>query len=355
MYLTRACCGQPSTICMKPQARRCGRLASDRFLRRPVIGGLQNGFSACKTFHSSTPDRYRPLEALAAFDIDAFRALYFKPEKPVVLPRAHFQDIPAFQKWFVGNDLSMIARDRPAARLNLDYLQRYAQSADVPVELTELSRTSIKGTAHDEGSQTAPDRTVDAVSFQRAYMPLSLFLEWMREADPTCQTTRLYLAQCQLFDLPAVLRDDIHPPDLVTKAGRGDIYDTNIWIGHPPTYTPLHRDPNPNLFVQLAGRKVVRLLAPTAGQALFSSVRGQLGQSGGKDAAVFRGEEMMQGQERALLDERVWGDSALSAVDESSAYEACLEAGDGLFIPKGWWHSIKGVGDGVTASVSLFF
>jgi hypothetical protein len=34
-------------------------------------------------------------------------------------------------------------------------------------------------------------------------------------------------------------------------------------IGHPPTYTPLHRDPNPNIFVQLAGEKVVRLLAPT--------------------------------------------------------------------------------------------
>jgi ribosomal protein L16 Arg81 hydroxylase len=48
----------------------------------------------------------------------------------------------------------------------------------------------------------------------------------------------------------------------------------------------------------------------------------------------------------------VWGDS-VSADTEGSGYEAHLEAGDGLFIPKGWWHSIKGVGEGVTASVSV--
>jgi hypothetical protein len=121
-----------------------------------------------------------------------------------------------------------------------------------------------------------------------------------------------------------------------------------VWIGHPPTYTPLHRDPNPNLFVQLAGEKVVRLLAPDEGQSVFAAVRAQLGKSGGRGAAAIRGEEMMQGGERALLDEAVWG-------DDERVFEAKLGAGDGLFIPKGWWHSIKGVGEDVTGSVSAFF
>jgi hypothetical protein len=234
--------------------------------------------------------------------------------------------------------------------LNLEYLQKHAADAFVPLELTELAVSSPP--AKDNGKLSHQDGATDVVSFRQFHGPLTLFLEWMRTAETSPQSTRLYLAQCQLLDLPQVLRDDFPTPDIVAKAGKGDVYDTNVWIGRPPTYTPLHRDPNPNLFVQLAGQKVVRLLAPSDGQALFSSIRRQLGKSGGKDAAAMRGEEMMQGQERALLDERVWGGSA-SAGPEGSGYEAHLEAGDGLFIPKGWWHSIKGVGEGVTASVSV--
>jgi hypothetical protein len=173
----------------------------------------------------------------------------------------------------------------------------------------------------------------------------------MRVAKTSPQATRLYLAQCQLLDLPPILRADVPTPDIVAHAGKGDVYDANVWIGHPPTYTPLHRDPNPNLFVQLAGRKIVRLLAPEDGQAVFAGVRRQLGKSSDRGAAAIRGEEMMQGEERALLDDMVWG-APVSAGSDGKGVEAVLGAGDGLFIPKGWWHSIKGVGEGVTASVS---
>jgi hypothetical protein len=175
----------------------------------------------------------------------------------------------------------------------------------------------------------------------------------MRTAETTLQSSRLYLAQCQLLDLPAVLREDFPIPELVARAGKGDVYDTNVWIGHPPTYTPLHRDPNPNLFVQLAGEKVVRLLAPADGQAVFGAVRRELGKSGGREAAAFRGEEMMQGEERMLLDKMVWESPVSAGSDAGVGFEARLGVGDGLFIPKGWWHSIKGVGEGVTGSVSI--
>jgi hypothetical protein len=62
---------------------------------------------------------------------------------------------------------------------------------------------------------------------------------------------------------------------------------------------------------------------------------------------------MMQGRERVLLDEMVWGSPVSAGGDGVGVgLEARLGDGDGLFIPKGWWHSIKGVGEGVTASVS---
>lgn len=276
-------------------------------------------------FRTSAAYRYRPLDSLPDPSIDTFRENCFIPERPAILPRSLLH-LPASTKWF--------ERSSPVTRLNVDYLQRHAGDAFVPLELTE--------------SSDATDPASSTTSFRQFNAPLSLFLDWMRMAETSPQSTRLYLAQCQLLDLPVALRDDFPAPDIVARAGRGDIYDTNVWIGHPPTYTPLHRDPNPNLFGQLAGQKVVRLLPPDEGQALFSKVRGQLGKSSDRGAAAFRGDEMMQGQERALLDEMVWETTA-----EDSGYEVHVEAGDGLFIPKGWWHSIKGVGEGVTASVSV--
>lgn len=322
----------------------------NRVLRRlscPLSPNSLRPAHRSRNLSSSSTRPYRTLEALQHVDVDTFRQQYFAPEHPVVLPRSQFCDLPAVANWFESTSPRSTAMSRPQTRLNLEYLRKHAADAFVPLELTELAISSSSG----NGNLLQKDGSKDVVSFRQFHAPLTVFLEWMRTVEKTSpQSSRLYLAQCQLLDLPQVLRDDFPTPDLVAKAGKGDIYDTNVWIGHPPTYTPLHRDPNPNLFVQLAGKKVVRLLAPSEGQALFSSIRRQLGKSGGKDAAAIRGEEMMQGQERALLDERVWGDSASAGSD---GYEAHLDAGDGLFIPKGWWHSIKGVGEGVTASVSV--
>jgi len=127
------------------------------------------------------------------------------------------------------------------------------------------------------------------------------------------------------------------------------VYDSSIWLGQAPTYTPLHRDPNPNLFVQLAGKKYVRLFKPDIGRAIFARVQESIG---GSASATMRGEEMMQGAEKKALDVEVWQDDAHYA---SSAWEAELDGGDALFIPKGWWHSIKGVGNGMTGSVNWWF
>jgi hypothetical protein len=302
-----------------------------------------------RNFSTSSADRYRILEPLKDARVDTFRAQCFVPEKPAVLMRSQFNDLPALKNWFQSaQPTGAQDQDQPATRLNIEYLQKHAGDAFVPLELTE---TAAPGLLSSPGS---PGHVgTDVLSFRQFHAPLTMFLEWMRMAENSPQSSRLYLAQCQLLDLPPDLRQDFPTPDIVAQAGKGDVYDTNVWIGHPPTYTPLHRDPNPNLFVQLAGHKLVRLLAPADGQAVFSAVRQRLGKSRGKDAAAFRGEEMMHGEERALLDEMVWSVPA-SAGSDGIGYEAHLGAGDGLFIPKGWWHSIKGVGEGVTASVSVY-
>ncbi|KAJ4380491.1 hypothetical protein N0V86_003846 [Didymella sp. IMI 355093] len=165
---------------------------------------------------------------------------------------------------------------------------------------------------------------------------------------PPTPYLRIYLAQHSLADLPTALQADLPTPALLTKLGRGDIYASSLWMGRPPTRTPLHRDPNPNLFVQLAGQKVVRLLSPEIGRGVYE--RAKL-RAGGGGRANLRGEEMMVGDEMQALEEAVW-----EAQDEGAeGVEAQLCAGDGLYIPLGWWHAVRGIGEGANASVNWWF
>ena len=223
------------------------------------------------------------------------------------------------QKWFSASEVDS------RVRLNHEYLAGFGDFS-VPLEYTEVVGTT----------------------FQRSEAPFKIFLDWAQHAT-TDTPSRLYLAQASFNDLPESLVNSLPVPDIVKKAGRGDVYDANLWMGVPPTYTPLHRDPNPNLFVQLAGKKVVRLLSPENGREVFATVQTALGRSA---SATFRGDEMMHGGEKAMLEAQIWNDEPADGGMETSGYEACLERGDGIFIPKGWWHSIKGVGNGINGSVS---
>jgi hypothetical protein len=160
----------------------------------------------------------------------------------------------------------------------------------------------------------------------------------------------LYIAQAQLSQLPEELCEDLRVPDLVLKTGKGDIYDSNLWLGLPPTYTPLHKDPNPNLFVQIAGNKVVRLFRPEVGLSIFNDVQRKIWKSGMMASPSMRGDEMMQGDEKIELENAVWG-----CPEGTDGFEVMLRPGDSLFIPKGWWHSIKSVNLDVNCSVNWWF
>jgi ribosomal protein L16 Arg81 hydroxylase len=117
-------------------------------------------------------------------------------------------------------------------------------------------------------------------------------------------------------------------------------------MGRPPTRTPLHRDPNPNLFVQLAGKKTIRLMKPEVGRFLYESVRQKVHGAGGD--ANMRGEEMMQGGEMEGLENAVWDKDVKGDVAAATGVETTLRSGDALYIPYGWWHAVRGVGHGVT-------
>lgn len=286
----------------------------------------------------STANRFDPVSTLPSADIETFRTQYFNPGRPVLFPRQHFSgSLPAVQKWFKPR--SAVQKDKSIWQLNKEYLSEYGDTL-VPLELTTPTPPmSPPQLENNDAAQKEPSET-----FHRFHAPLSFFLGWTSrrlthlQIDPEA---RLYLAQASISDLPKRLAADLPTPKIVEKAGRGDLYDANVWIGVPPTCTPLHKDPNPNLFVQMAGEKVVRLFEPKLGRGIYERVR----MLHGDGRASVRGAEMMVGEEARALEEQVWGEG------QEKGWEARLNRGDGLFIPLGWWHSIKGVGEGVTGSV----
>lgn len=281
-----------------------------------------------------------PLPILQDSSIDTFKRDAFTPAVPRLLPRGTFaKSLPAIDTWFT---CPALVKDGQAHKgLDIDFLEEFG-STIVPLEITT----------------TSPHGSED---FQRVEASLSLFLSYIKtiQSSPsTPTTTRIYLAQSSLTLFPSSLIDHALPsPVYVREAGKGDVYTSSLWLGYAPTVTPLHRDPNPNLFVQLCGRKVVRVVEPGVGGELFNEARRKMGATGGRAGL---GEDMMVGKGKRALDEVVWGRGLEVVVGESDAgpmvgYEATLEAGDGMFIPKGWWHSIKSVGDGVIGSVNWWF
>lgn len=258
----------------------------------------------------------------------------FSRVKPGLFKGA-FNNIPARTKWFTPEYTDF----RYPSYVNAEYLGQYGD-AIVPLEMTR----SV-GNDNDESS-------MQKQTFERLDAPLHLLLRHMTATEP--QDIQLYLAQHSLSDLAAPLQEDVPTPTefLAGLNSKGDIYASSLWMGNPPTVTPLHRDPNPNLFLQLAGKKVVRLIEPAMGDKLYERVKNQLGKRGG--SASMRGEEMMQGKEKELLEEWIWSkDKEDPNMYGISGFEAELRPGDALYIPLGWWHAVRGVGRGANASVSL--
>ena len=270
----------------------------------------------CSTFVT-----WQPVRTLRDSNVETFRKAAFNPSLPAKLPKDSCAKTPALTKWFQA----------PWPTFNSSYLGRFGRHL-VPLELTSPPLTPNTGSV-----------------FQRAEAPFSIFLQWAGQADAD-SPKRLYVAQASLDRLPKPLQDDLPTPELVAQAGSGDVYDASIWLGVAPTYTPLHRDPNPNLYLQLAGHKVARLLQPEAGQSIFATVQAALGTN---SSSRFRGDEMMRGQEKDILEAEIWHGRTPVRSGDIGGFEADLESGEVLFIPQGWWHSVKSIGKGHTASVCL--
>ncbi|KAK4032658.1 hypothetical protein C8A01DRAFT_50588 [Parachaetomium inaequale] len=292
-------------------------------------------------------------------------------KQPVVLP--------ALAKWFI--------RDQQGQSMGLSRHFKQFKPSIVPYELV-FGEGGLPGEADDSAvafrdwlREKSPhllkrrlsqvlarhetgDEQLDAYTdFVRFDAPLGLLdaalqynssLELRGHLKPVSQ---LYIAQASLSDLPQDLQLDVPTPQALVAPPTpqvpytADIYDSSLWLGLEPTFTPWHRDPNHNLFCQLCGSKTVRLLPPEAGARLFKKVMSRLGSTG--DNVAIRGVEMMRGAERQAWQDGIWGPDAPPFI-----LETVVHPRDVMFIPKGWWHSVKSTGGGegtLNASVNWWF
>lgn len=366
---------------------------------------------------SKRPLNLRQVPHLATWDKAVFQSSAYGPGLPYRLPGSAQNLPPACTKWFVHHDDGFENRTLGSGEkkhtTNSHQDNNHDEGNNFGPPLSSELQTSFWSEFEDTLvplELTSRDARGNE-TFHRTEAPLKVLLTYLSSYATAHSTSHpqshsIYLAQCSLSSLPLNLQADVPIPALLTKAIpstaettsttpppsahiKGDIYATSLWLGRAPTYTPLHRDPNPNLFVQLAGSKTIRLLPPSIGDAIFEDIQSRLSSSPSSSARI-RGEEMMQGPEKAMLDHAIWPDNYPSPADSSSqartsksthlpnsnstsdlqtpdssarytpllqryAQESTLHMGDTLFIPRGWWHSVRGIGHGVTASANWWF
>ncbi|CAO1612833.1 unnamed protein product [Parajaminaea phylloscopi] len=190
-------------------------------------------------------------------------------------------------------------------------------------------------------------------SWQQLTMPFGLFMDAfiagsIPRQDSTSQNLIGYVAQqdllsqCPLLDAacPAL------PHTRVGPKGDREQWRSNVWIGPSDTFTPLHRDPYENLFVQVVGRKRVHLFPPSAAPHLYLRTNGSQ-----QNTSVVPTERYLL---RTGDREREADFPALNqAADDPGACHVTLEAGDALYIPRGWLHCVASLS--TSASVNFWW
>ncbi|PWW80277.1 Clavaminate synthase-like protein [Tuber magnatum] len=277
--------------------------------------------------HPPVPLRISPLPILSPSTLPTFRDSYFNPTLPCIFPPSHFTStLPAISQWFIPHP--------KFPHLRAPNTQFFHKTLGDRINAPLLMEVSL----HSEGK------------FLQNYTPFAKLLEDISFAGPRDRSITTYLAQCPINEIPELM--DTLPTPQYIHAGKGDIYNVNLWMGHAALIvTPLHKDPNPNLFVQLAGTKRIRLFEPATG-------RGIMQRFGGGVKRFRMPDEMMDGKHKGILEKVVWGEDEAEdeAEDGVPGFEATVGPGDGLFIPKGWWHAVRSVGeDGAVASVNWWF
>jgi hypothetical protein len=130
---------------------------------------------------------------------------------------------------------------------------------------------------------------------------------------------RVFLAQYSLQEIP-LLEDDVKPFPAIIQTGKGSLYRTNIWMGgEGGTESPCHYDPFHNIICQVYGKKEVILYSPEENVNLYPAY-----------GTVQKNTSLVDFISPDIIEHPLFS--------KAEGVRAVLEPGDGLYIPKGYWH-----------------
>jgi lysine-specific demethylase 8 len=130
---------------------------------------------------------------------------------------------------------------------------------------------------------------------------------------------RVFLAQYSLQEIP-LLEDDVKPFPAIIQTGKGSLYRTNIWMGgEGGTESPCHYDPFHNIICQVYGKKEVILYSREENVNLYPAY-----------GTVQKNTSLVDFISPDIVEHPLFS--------KAKGVRAVLEPGDGLYIPKGYWH-----------------
>eukprot|EP00922_Rhytidocystis_sp_ex-Travisia-forbesii_P065718 GHVS01097610.1.p1 GENE.GHVS01097610.1~~GHVS01097610.1.p1 ORF type:complete len:455 (+),score=47.73 GHVS01097610.1:81-1445(+) len=244
-----------------------------------------------------TPPIRHPIYEQGELSLESFICDYFAKNKPVVI-RGYASNWSACNNW---SDFS--------------YFRKVMGRRTVPIEI---------GSSYTDQSWTQRLMTVNKF--------LTVYVDNPNPPDVA------YLAQHPLFEQIPDLHRDILTPDFALCGTEGTLI-RMMWLGPRHTVSPLHTDPYHNLFVQLAGRKYVRLYHQDQSERLYAFKEGLL-----TNTSSVQSDITMAGNE---LEDR------FPLFRDAVYQEVVLQPGDALFIPPKVWHFVKALDP--SASVSYWF
>jgi len=171
-----------------------------------------------------------------------------------------------------------------------------------------------------------------------------------------------YLAQHGLAEQVPAITHDIDIPKYVGSS----VGAVNIWFGTAGTITRCHYDTYDNILTQVFGYKFLRLYAPSDSTNLYPipkhQSQGNKPGHGGNHAGQEKG--LDNNQNNITQGNTTTAQGNVSSVDvehpdlekfpnfsKAKHYDVILGPGDMLFIPKHWWHYVRGI----TPSFSVNF
>jgi hypothetical protein len=225
-----------------------------------------------------------------------------------------------------------------------EFLEDY-YSANLPVILTDMadewpavnvwSPSYLARSIGAEPVEVMTDRDSDEQfevnsNLHRSTMPFDQYVEHVTAA--AWSNDEYLVANNHLLEKPAAagLWSDftIDERYLDPKRTNGSVF---LWFGPAGTVTPLHHDVASVLFVQVYGRKLIRLRSPLETHCVYN------------DVGVYSQVDAAQPD----LD-------AHPLFARTRPFNVLLEPGQALLIPVGWWHHVTALDTSISLSFTNF-